>query len=107
MKAKILAVLAMSLVLVQWALSGSSPHRPAKAGAEAVLKDWYLRQTGLLLQELDLLAEGASRSLPLRTLQDRFAACRFRYKRSEAMTEYYFGGLCGRINGPALPDVRI
>lgn len=55
-----------------------------------------------LLQLDSLIKKGEQRLV----LQQSFTGCRSIYKRSEAITEYYFQGLTRRINGPALPDVK-
>jgi cytochrome c peroxidase len=37
----------------------------------------------------------------------QFSKCRAIYKKTEPFVEYYFQGFSRRINGPALPDVKI
>lgn len=41
------------------------------------------------------------------SLQAGFSNCRSRYKSIEPFIEYYYQGLTRRINGPALPEIKI
>ncbi len=75
------------------------------SGEEAI-KQYYNTQTDTLISMLDRLAILANEQKPAEALQALFAESRIHYKKTEAITEYYFQGLTKRINGPALPDIK-
>jgi cytochrome c peroxidase len=73
---------------------------------EALAKSQYFQQIDTLLAQLSLLDSLTLLKKPVAELQNAFTASRFTYKKTEAITEYYFQGLTKRINGPALPDIK-
>ena len=101
----LLAAILSLLVLCQ--ISGCGAPSNHKLWGSAAVKSYYALHTDTLLEELDDLASTTDSAASWSQLQEGFARCRFRYKRIEPLAEYYFGGLIQRINGPALPDVRI
>ncbi len=73
---------------------------------EASVKEWYNQQSDTLLTQLDTLIYIVQNNKNTQSAQAQFANCRFKYKKIEALVEYYFQGLNRRINGPALPDIK-
>lgn len=75
-------------------------------GANAVFK--WADQELLTLEKLLLtLDSSVSSNKKLSVLKNQFTQTRFQYKRIELLVEYYFQGLTKRINGPALPDIKV
>jgi cytochrome c peroxidase len=87
-------------------VSGINGCASAPATPEKVIRTYFNRQTDSLLFQLTVLDSSLRQRQPLASLQEQFARCRFLYKTTEAITEYYFQGLTKRINGPALPEVK-
>jgi cytochrome c peroxidase len=106
MKTKLLLCLVLAASLLQWQLSGCRSNSRKGIG-DTALKQYYTRQTDTLLHQLDLLIAAADDHQDQPRLQTQFVTCRLQYKKIEAIAEYYFQGLMQRINGPALPDVKI
>jgi len=106
MNKKLLLALTLMIALNQCQLSSCSSNEPNRATGAPAVKDYYNRQTDSLLQQLDELRDAANDRATPQDLREQFAACRFRYKKIEAIAEYYFQGLIQRVNGPALPDVK-
>ena len=106
MKLKLTSLIILIVFFVQWQISGCGNDFQGTASGEQPIKDYYNRQTDSLLHRLDVLDNAVSNHKPAVFLQHQFAACRYNYKKIEAIAEYYFQGLTKRINGPALPDVK-
>lgn len=94
-----------SIFLFQFFFAACDAEKKEPAGEER-LKLWFYTQTDSLLQKLQLLDSAVLYKQPLTSLQQYFRESRLLFKRTEAITEYYFQGLTKRINGPALPDVK-
>jgi cytochrome c peroxidase len=101
-----LMLVASSVLLLAFSLFFSCRQPAVKPGGEAAVKVLLNRQTDSLLLQLDLLSQMVTERKTITVLQNCFAQCRKWYKKTEALTEYYFQGLTKRINGPALPDVK-
>ena len=56
---------------------------------------------------LTSLAHQASTMQPLAALQQQLLQARLYYKHIEPILEYYYQGFTKRLNGPALPDVKL
>ena len=104
MKLKVASAIIILLLLTQYLLHSCS--QPAKQAGEDAAKQYFFKKTDSLLWQLTLLDSLVQQKKPETQLQTQFAACRFLYKQTEGITEYYFQGLTKRINGPALPDVK-
>ncbi len=100
-----LGLLALAFAADLCMQSCATPTTSAKPG-EALAKQYYYAQTDSLLDRLSLLDSMVLLHKPVPALQALFAECRFNYKKTETLTEYYFQGLTKRINGPALPDIK-
>ncbi len=70
------------------------------------IKNYYSNHTDTLISFLTQLEQKIKQKKPVEELKESFFTSRLRYKKIEAITEYYFQGLTKRINGPALPDVK-
>lgn len=64
----------------------------------------FADSTILQLNELSALIDRTNSST---NLKSKFLNSRYYYKHIEPIVEYYFQGLNKRINGPALPDVKV
>lgn len=60
-----------------------------------------------LIAKLDALERSAQAGNGEEELKLLFSATRSEYKRIEGVAEYFFQGLTKRINGPALPEIRV
>jgi cytochrome c peroxidase len=78
-----------------------------KPHGAAVVFRWADAELAQVEQLLNLLDTSIQKDDPLPTLRRNFFEARHRYKRIELLTEYYFQGLLKRINGPALPDIKV
>lgn len=78
----------------------------AKPTGENAVKEFYFSATDTVLKKLDLLAAATTADDSVK-MRQYFLESRIAYKTTEAVTEYFFQGLNKRINGPALPDVRV
>jgi cytochrome c peroxidase len=78
-----------------------------KPHGAAVVFGWADAELAQVEQLLNLLDTSIQKDDPLPTLRRNFFEARHRYKRIELLTEYYFQGLLKRINGPALPDIKV
>lgn len=74
---------------------------------EQALKDYFFAKQDSLILSLSLLDDGVNSKQDIPDLKLQFLNCRKLFKQTEAMTEYYFQGLTRRINGPALPDIKL
>lgn len=68
---------------------------------------WAENEMAELEQLLNLLDSSILKNEPLPIAQQKFFDARHSFKRIELLTEYYFQGLTKRINGPALPDIKV
>lgn len=94
-----------SILLIQLFFAGCDEKKEEPVGEER-LKSWFYAQTDSVIQKLQLLDSAVLNKQPLTLLQQHFRESRLLFKKTEAITEYYFQGLTKRINGPALPDVK-
>lgn len=70
---------------------------------ENSMKSVVEKQLDSLQSTLDNLASATNKE----ALTEQFTSSRILYKKVEPFVEYYFQGFSRRINGPALPDVKI
>ncbi len=75
-------------------------------GASAVFK-WADQELTTLEKLLLTLDSSVTSDKKLSDLKFQFTQTRIQYKRVELIVEYYFQGLTKRINGPALPDIKV
>ena len=99
MKQLIVFLLAAGIILVNCTAD-------RKTGANAVFK-WADNELETLETNLLALDSSVLNRKKLTTLQQKFFKSRLQYKRVELLVEYYFQGLTKRINGPALPDIKV
>ena len=93
----------ITLILALNACKSNQNNNSGQLTIQSYYKN-YADSTILQLNELSILLESKNSNV---TLRNKFLACRYFYKHIEPMVEYYFQGLNKRINGPALPDVKI
>ena len=105
MKSKIILIITVITICMTWQIS-SCNNKQKIAGGEAAVKRYYYTQTDSLLQRLSMLNSMAIAGNNIAVLKDQFSKCRYNYKKTESIAEYYFQGLTKRVNGPALPDVK-
>lgn len=78
-----------------------------KPQGAAVVFAWAETELAQLEHLLNRLDTSIQKSEPLFAVQQQFLEARHSYKKVELLTEYYFQGLTKRINGPALPDIKV
>ncbi len=71
------------------------------------LKETTIAQLDEVIIALETLKIAPQESMDNGFIQPYFQRARLAYKKTEAVIEYYFQGLTKRINGPALPDVKV
>jgi cytochrome c peroxidase len=74
---------------------------------EEALKSFVSIEIDTTLAKLSTLQSVISEKKDLVDIKQAFLSCRIHYKRLEPIVEYYFQGLSRRINGPALPEVKV
>jgi cytochrome c peroxidase len=79
----------------------------ATGQGEAGVKAYFNQNSDILIQKLRILETALDKKEPLPQLQAHFAQARYAFKKTEALTEYYFQGLTKRLNGPVLPDIKV
>lgn len=104
-KILLLGCITGSILLCQYFFSGCNAKKQVPAGEEK-LKQWFYAKSDSLLYKLQSLDSVVNNKAALPLLQQYFKESRLLFKKTEAITEYYFQGLTKRINGPALPDVK-
>ncbi len=76
------------------------------SSGDLVVHQWFDKQQDSLITELVVLDSLNISIQSIDSLKQQFLKTRLRYKKMEALVEYYFQGMNKRINGPALPDVK-
>ncbi len=104
-KILLLGCITGSILLCQYFFSGCNAKKQVPAGEEK-LKQWFYAKSDSLLYKLQSLDSAVNNKAALPLLQQYFKESRLLFKKTEAITEYYFQGLTKRINGPVLPDVK-
>jgi len=89
----------MLLVIVSISCKEKEPYETIESSIKAVVE----QQLDSLNESLILLSESKNKTIAV----ENFKSCRSKYKKVEPFVEYYFQGFSRRINGPALPDVKI
>ncbi len=105
MKSKVILFIICGIFISTLQISSCNNKNSIVSG-EAAVKKYYYTQTDSLLQRLNVLDSMATAGNNIAGLKGQFGECRFNYKRTESISEYYFQGLIKRVNGPALPDVK-
>ena len=73
----------------------------------STLEDSLKTTVNLQIDSLNTALIQLSKCTENKTARNQFSKCRAIYKKTEPFVEYYFQGFSRRINGPALPDVKI
>ena len=105
-KLQLLIFLSTIFLSYQLFVTGCDQQTKKNAPGEESLKNWYYANTDSLILTLRSLDSAVNDKKPVALLQKHFRRSRSLFKKTEAITEYYFQGLTKRINGPALPDVK-
>lgn len=71
------------------------------------LEDSLKVNVNLQIDSLNIALIRLSKCTKIDAAKIQFSKCRTIYKKTEPFVEYYFQGFSRRINGPALPDVKI
>lgn len=102
-----LSILAIFLLAFIWGLldNCSGPDFTTLRG-ETAIKVYYTNNLDSTISRLEDLKSKVFEGQTEKELQNLFFQSRLWYKKSEAITEYYFQGLSKRINGPVLPDIK-
>jgi cytochrome c peroxidase len=99
-------VLATFIVFIFVSTCGINACNKATKKAEVPFYSFVTRQADTIITQLKILDSLVNNNSTVPVLQKQFALCRFAYKKTEGIIEYFFQGLTKRINGPALPDVK-
>jgi cytochrome c peroxidase len=105
MKKIILLSFVVFVLVIQVAINGCNNTAKTKTG-ELPVKEYYKSQNDSIIKYLLQIDTALKTKFILPNVQQLFSKARSHYKKTEAITEYYFQGLTKRINGPALPDVK-
>jgi cytochrome c peroxidase len=103
---KFIVVIATSITIIAFNLLLKSCNPLSVPNYDKALKKYFTIQLDSSIVFLEVLKEHVQRKYNANDLKPILANARNYYKKSEALTEYYFQGLAKRINGPALPDVK-
>ncbi len=87
------------LLIISISCKEKEPYETIESSIKSVVE--------VQLDSLNASLEQLSTSENKEVAQTNFTACRATYKKVEPFVEYYFQGFSRRINGPALPDVKI
>lgn len=85
----------------------SCNNQPKATVGEKAVYQLFENTTDSILFGLDAILLLTEKKADLKEIQQKFAQSRFHYKTIEGLVEYYFQGLSKRLNGPALPDVKV
>ena len=78
-----------------------------KISGELALKKWSINKIDSVIISLQKLDSQLVRQTSQDSLKSNFNLARTQFKHVESIIEYYFQGLTKRINGPALPDIKV
>ncbi len=104
MRNSIIIILGLFVFTTIYSVSSCNNNQLVKGNNLSFFINTKIDSTINKLVELDSLA---TQKKSTEDLIKKFAQARFAYKQIESVVEYYFQGLTKRINGPALPDVKI
>lgn len=76
------------------------------SNGDQAVHQWFDKEQDSLMTELAVLDSLNIEKQSIDHLKQQFLVTRLRYKKMEALVEYYFQGMNKRINGPALPDIK-
>ncbi len=78
-----------------------------KTSGELALKNWSVNKIDSVIISLQKLDSQLVRQTRQDSIKYNFNLARAHFKQAESIIEYYFQGLTKRINGPALPDIKV
>jgi cytochrome c peroxidase len=100
-------VFALVLIVCIGSLSINSCSNNSNKDVASAIKHYYFKQIDTTIRHLLSLQTAIDKEADVAVLKNHFLESRLAYKKIEAITEYYFQGLTKRINGAALPDVKV
>jgi cytochrome c peroxidase len=106
MKKYIVVVCICIVITIPFSINSCS-HANNNNNIANAFKHYYNKQIEATIANLSNLQKAINQKNTIQVLQHHFLQSRLSYKKVEAITEYYFQGLTKRINGAALPDIKV